>query len=313
MLSSISDNTIKQYNSSFKLWWKFCSQCKINTFEPEIVNILTFLAEQFNKGGSYGTINTHRSALSLLIGGNLGSDDQIKRLMKGIYKKKPSIPKYRGTWDPQLVLNFISKWFPNRNLPLEKITKKLCVLLAICTGHRVQTLSLIKISNINKCADSLQIPITEVIKTSAAGRDQPVLILPYFRENPSICPSTTLNDYVSVTSDIRVDNEESLFITYKKPHRKASSQSLSRWIKQTLAEAGVDVSVFSAHSTRHASTSAAASTGVSIDVIRKAAGWSSSSQTFARFYNRPILDEGVFARSVCSLTINNEHTNNLIC
>lgn len=309
MLSSVSNSTLKQYNSSYKLWWQFCHTNNINIFDPQLSDILTFLAEQFNRGGSYGTINCHRSALSLFLGGNIGSDDSIKRLLKGIFKQKPCIPKYIGTWNPQIVLNYVTNWFPNRSLSLDKITKKVCVLLALCTAHRVQTLSLIKVSNIIKSTDSLQIPISDIIKTSGVGRDQPVLVLPYFRENLAICPATAVDDYLFMTSSLRSNVIDNFFITYKKPHKKASSQSISRWIKQTLAESGVDVSVFSAHSTRHASTSAAASAGVSIDMIRKTAGWSSSSQTFARFYNRPLLDQGIYARSVCSLP--NEHQNDL--
>ncbi|KAI8440715.1 hypothetical protein MSG28_009058 [Choristoneura fumiferana] len=77
----------------------------------------------------------------------------------------------------------------------------------------------------------------------------------------------------------------------KRPHRDATAQSISRWIKQVLAKSGVDVSIFSAHSTRHAATSTAAAAGVSIDVIRKTAGWTATSQTFAKFYNRSIIDE----------------------
>lgn len=110
-----------------------------------------------------------------------------------------------------------------------------------------------------------------------------------------------------MTSSLRSDNIDNLLLTYKKPHKRASSQSISRWINLTMAESGVDVSVFSAHSTRHASTSAVASAEVSIDLIRKTAGWSYSSQTFAKFYNRPVLDEGIFARSVCSLTNDNHN------
>ena len=51
-----------------------------------------------------------------------------------------------------------------------------------------------------------------------------------------------------------------------------------------LHKAGVDTQ-FGAHSTRSASTSAAASKGLPIDIVLKAAGWSSAS-TFTRFYKR---------------------------
>lgn len=302
MLSSISSNTLKQYSVSFKLWWEFCVHRQIDIFNPSIPMILTFLSEQFNLGSSYGSINSHRSALSLLLGSNIGSDETIKRLLKGIYKQKPSRPKYSSTWNPDIVLNYLSGLFPNTEINLEKLTRKMVTLLALCTAQRVQTLSLIKMCNISKTNTGLKISITDIIKTSAAGREQPILFLPYFIENPNICPASTINDYMDVTSQLRPVNIDNLIISFKKPHKPASSQTLSRWIKQTLAESGVDVSVFSAHSTRHAATSAAAAHGVCIDTIRKTAGWTSSSQTFARFYNRPITDNSAFARSVCSVS-----------
>lgn len=289
---------MRQYSVTYKLWWQYCLDNNIDTFAAPSPSVMAFIVDQFNKGAAYGAINSHRSALSLLLGNNVGSDERIKRILKGIYRQKPSRPKYTATWDPKLVLDYISGWYPNSSLNFEKLTKKLTVLLALCTSHRVQTLSLIKINNIYRSPSGIKIFITDMIKTSAPNREQPVLFLPFFVNNPSICPAKTLEDYLSVTSGLRPEGTDNLLLTHKKPHTRASSQSISRWIKQTLAESGVDVTVFSAHSTRHASTSAAASAGVCIDTIRKTAGWSASSMTFAKFYNRPVTDDGIFARSV---------------
>lgn len=306
MLASLSDSTIKQYDVSLKLWWKFCSSNKIDPFSDSIPSVITFLSEQFDKGVSYGSLNTHRSALSLLLGNQIGTNDCVKRILKGAYRIRPSMPKYTSTWDPQVVLNEISNWYPNTNISLEKITKKLAILLAICTAHRVQTLSLIEISNIN-CNDmGIEITITKLIKTSGPGRDQPLLLLPYFHDNPKICPATTLKDYLSMTESHRTESMRNLFLTFRRPYRCATSQSISRWIKDVLAASGVDVTVFSAHSARHAATSAASAAGVSIDTIRKRAGWTSDSNIFARFYNRPLMISDNFARSIC---IPNQHYN----
>ncbi|XP_068989245.1 uncharacterized protein [Neodiprion pinetum] len=53
------------------------------------------------------------------------------------------------------------------------------------------------------------------------------------------------------------------------------------------------------HSTCHALTSAAKNKGVDIDNIRKAAGWSAHSQTFARFYELPVdNDKDAFAMAI---------------
>ncbi|KYN15933.1 hypothetical protein ALC57_11826, partial [Trachymyrmex cornetzi] len=53
-------------------------------------------------------------------------------------------------------------------------------------------------------------------------------------------------------------------------------------------ECGVS-DTFSAHSTRHASTSLAAHKGVSVNLIKRAAGWSGESRVFADFYNKVII------------------------
>lgn len=301
MLASISDNTMKQYSGTYKLWWSYCSKNAIKPFDASLSAVISFLVDHFNKGASYGTLNSHRSALSLLLGNNVGSDERVKRLLKAIYRQKPSRPKYTMTWDPKIVLDHVSSWYPNSDLDLTKLSKKLVILLALCTSHRVQTLSLIKIANINKTPLGIKIFIPDIIKTSTASREQPVLFLPYFVDNPSICPAKTLEDYLQVTSKLRTEESINILLSCRKPFKVVTSQTISRWIKQTLAESGVDVSIFSAHSTRHASTSAAASAGVCIDTIRKTAGWTTSSSTFARFYNRPITDDGVFVRSVCGV------------
>lgn len=297
-MSSLSQNTLRQYNGTYKLWWQFCSTNKSNPYKSTLTPILIFLTEQFNKGAAYGSLNSHRSALSLLIGSNITHDERVKRLLKGAYKLRPAAPKYSFTWDPQIVLNFIAEWVPNKDLSIEKITKKLVVLLALCTAHRAQTLSLIKLDNVKIGPTGVQIGISDVIKTSAAGREQPVLFLPYFHENKAICPATAIEDYINMTNNIRSMTTNNLILTYKRPHKPATSQSISRWIKQVLSASGVNVSTFSAHSTRHAATSTASASGVSLDIIRKTAGWTNKSQSFAKFYHRQILNNDSFAKSV---------------
>ncbi|KAI5636594.1 hypothetical protein NE865_10710 [Phthorimaea operculella] len=303
MLASLSDNTIQQYNVTLKLWWAYCLANNRDVLETSISLVLSFLTEQFHKGASYGSLNSHRSALVLFLGdSSISSNESIKRLLKGTFRLRPNLPKYNHTWDPQKVLDYIADWYPNCDLSLEKITKKLVILLAICTAQRVQTLSLVKVDNILISNDGVRILISDIIKTSAAGRQQPSLFLPYFTEKPSICPATAIRDYLSITKDIRPENVRNLLITVKRPHRAATAQSISRWIKQIMGESGVDVTAFSAHSTRHAATSAAAAAGVSIDLIRKTAGWTTRSETFAKFYHRQILTDDIFARNVCRIS-----------
>lgn len=290
MLSSLSQNTKSQYASSLKLWWNYCNGKGIDALEVQTHDVLDFLAECLQKGSSYGTLNNHRSALSLISKNNLTQDDLIKRFFKGVFKLRPTFPKYSYTWDPAIVLDYLGNLYPNETLTLDLLSKKLVTLIALATGQRCQTLSLIRMSNISISSDQIVILITDLIKTSKVGKKQPSLDLPFFRQRPNVCPAKIVVDYINKTSLIRPINEDKLILTCKSPYHGVSSQTIARWIKQTMSSSGIDTSVFSAHSTRHASTSAAQRAGVSIDTIRQTAGWSDQSLVFANFYKRPIVN-----------------------
>ena len=65
-----------------------------------------------------------------------------------------------------------------------------------------------------------------------------------------------------------------------------------------LKNAGVDITLFGSHSTRLASTAHCKKKRLSMKEINKVAGWSSS-KTFAKHYNKVIVDEsGSFSRIV---------------
>ncbi|XP_074641235.1 uncharacterized protein LOC141898985 [Tubulanus polymorphus] len=67
-----------------------------------------------------------------------------------------------------------------------------------------------------------------------------------------------------------------LLISFVRPYKPVSTDTLSRWIKNFLSTAGVDISVWSAHSTRDAAASKIYTAEVSLDVIMKGANWKSA-------------------------------------
>ena len=98
-----------------------------------------------------------------------------------------------------------------------------------------------------------------------------------------------------MTKDIRLDRQ--LLVATVPPHKSVKTETISRWVRETLGEAGVDIVTFSSHSTRSASTSCAKAQGLNIKEIREAAGWTNC-QTFARFYDRHIVQN--FGETVMS-------------
>lgn len=305
MISSLSVNTIKQYSVALNKWWIFCKG--ENIFDVSITKILEFLTDQFKTGSSYTSLNTTRSALSLILSCEIGIDPQIKRFFKGIFKLRPSRPKYNDTWDPAIVLNHIEKWYPLQDLSFLKLTKKLVMLLALTSAQRIQTLSLIRLNNIQFVEAGVNIEISDLLKTSKPGKQQMCITLPYFLAKPEICPVTTLQYYINYTKTLRkveFNNTEMLLISVKKPYNYASRQTISRWIKQTMKDSGIDIKRFTPHSTRHAATSRACREGVTLDTIFRSAGWSIGSKVFANHYNRPLIksnDKYIFAKTVCNI------------
>lgn len=86
-------------------------------------------------------------------------------------------------------------------------------------------------------------------------------------------------------------------MSYTKPHKAVSRDTIGRWVKTVLSSAGIDTKKFKPHSTRAAAVSEASNASVSLDEILSTAGWSSES-TFAKFYNKPVVRESQFASSV---------------
>lgn len=297
-MASIAGSTLKQYSSGLKLWWEFCSQKNINPFSISVTNVLEFLTFHFNKGVSYSSLNTYRSAIAQIADQNLAHDARIKKFFKGVYMLRPGLPKYENTWDPTVVLNYV-RALDNDNISLELLTQKLVTLLALATGQRLQTLWLIEIDNIYSSESRIEIAIPGRTKTSARNKSQPIMQLPFLESDHNVCVAKTLTAYLKKTQLLR-GKEKSLFITFRKPHKKASTQTLSRWIKNILVKSGVDVNRFSPYSIRHASTSAAKRKGLNIDTIRLSAGWSKNSRMFAEVYNRPLISEKTFAETVLS-------------
>ena len=304
MISSLAPSTLKQYNSALHQWWNFCSEKEIELFTGNISVVLEFLQSCFDTGASYTSLNTIRSALSLILPTNnnlsVGEDEKVKRWMKAVFRARPQTPKYQSVWDPKPVIVWLGSISPIESVSLEMLTLKLVGLLALATAQRVQTLTLMELSNISISDQGISINITKLIKTSAPGRKQPCLFLPYFIENPELCVATTLIEYLKRTREHRPQSCEQVLISFRRPYKAVSSQTVSRWIKLVLKQSGIDVSVFTAHSTRHASTSKAAANGANIEVIRDAAGWTTASSTFQRFYNRPTQDRAEFCATVFS-------------
>lgn len=301
IFSSIAPSTFRQYTCCLKDWWNYSVANKKDPFVFSLEFIVKFLDIMFKKGYSYSSINTYKSALSLILPINEEEQKYLKRYLKGLYNQRPSTPRYETTWDTYPVIQYLETLFPLETLSLYQLSIKLIALLALTTGHRIQTFSKITINEIDLSSVDLKIRISERIKTSKLNVPQPVLTFPFFKEKPALCVASTIIFYINKTINLRSHNENKLLLTAKKPHKPATTQTLSRWLKDVLKNSGINVSIYKAYSFRHSSTSAAFRAGINIETIRKTAGWSSNSVTFNTFYNRPVNSQKSFIQGVLNM------------
>jgi len=141
--------------------------------------------------------------------------------------------------------------------------------------------------------------ITEKVKQSRVGTHlKPVEFLAY-PDDEKLCVIKHLQEYIKKTQAVRGDCSQ-LLLSHVKPHGLASKDTLSRWCKNVLKFAGIDVSKFTAHSTRSASTSFLAERNVNIKDIMTSAGWSNE-MTFQRYYHKPADNTFNFGDTILQL------------
>ncbi|EZA60816.1 hypothetical protein X777_13016, partial [Ooceraea biroi] len=299
MVDSITKSTLKQYECNLRSWWYYVHTNGFDIFHPKTSDIIDFLNHRFQEGAKYSTLNTARASISSIASSDINADGLISRFLRGVFKQRSTKPKYSTTWNVIPVLHYIERLHPLKQLKFKNAAEKVTTLLALTTAQRLQTLALIRLENISVSNFGLSKTITDQIKTSKPGSFQPELILPFYKEKPGLCVASAVLDYIELTKDLRHQRTRNLFIATTKPFDAVTAQTIGHWVKALLGKAGIDTNQFTAYSTRHAAVSAAHSRGVDIATIRRCAGWASGSQTFFKFYNRPIqAPNDQFARSI---------------
>ena len=74
--------------------------------------VISFLSNMFyEEKGKYGTIAVACSALSAILpkinGQTFGKDERVSKMIKGIFKFHPSLPKCIVTYDPDIILQYM--------------------------------------------------------------------------------------------------------------------------------------------------------------------------------------------------------------
>ncbi|CAG2190553.1 unnamed protein product [Mytilus edulis] len=232
-------------------------------------------------------------------GVTVGSNATIIRFLKGVYNLRPSEPRYSETWDVSKVFNFLRKLSPVKYISLKDLTLKLVMLIVLSTACRTQSLFLLCLDNLVKGKDSYTLFYSGLLKQNRPGFNVHFVELFAYPPDRRLCVFTVLKEYLMRTAQAR-GNSQKLFISYVKPFKAVSRETISRWIKTVMSKSGINLKSYSSHSARSAVVSKAFHNLIPVECILRRAGWTSE-KTFAKFYKKPIeSDEQRFQRAVLS-------------
>ena len=286
--ASWKESTWRSYSSLYRQWSEYCLSVGHDCSEPSVKILLDFLASMYHRGCSYSYINTARSAISMFVSNTtprIGEHHLVIQFMKGVRNLRPSAPKYPIMWDVSALVKFLSQWNLHAMSSLKDITIKLATVLALLSVQRVHTLSLIDFKSIQFLSSATYLHVYADLKV-ARSRPSFVITLPALSETDPLQSASLLQWYLAMTVKFRLSEiSTALFLSYVPPHRPVSTDTLARWIKDSLSRAGIDISVFGAHSVRSASASAARANGAALDSILSAGDWSGV-RTYNKHYQR---------------------------
>ena len=300
LLQSWRSKSAQSYDSHFRKWASWCAERGCDPVSGPASDVANFLAELHKEGYQSSSLNSFRSAISSAHdqedGISIGKHPMICRVLKGAFNARPPLPRYTSTWSVETVLHYLESIGPSTSLSLKLLTFKLTMLLALTRPSRSADLASLQLDHRQFNPEGVVFLPVALAKQSRQGKPLKEFFFPSFPHNSELCPVETLRRYEAVTLPLRPHNTNRLFIALVKPHKSVTSATIARWLREVLRLSGIDVSIFSGHSVRGASASAAAGVGITTNDILKAADWSSDS-VFRRFYYRPVNDS-TFGRAV---------------
>ncbi|CAG2200528.1 unnamed protein product [Mytilus edulis] len=290
LLGSWKSGTRSSYDSAWNKWSSWCSSREIDPFSAPLAAILDFLTWMYKEGYQYRTLNVHRSAISSVLpyidGVPIGQLPIVKQLMKGVLQNNPPLPKYQFSWDLDIVLKYLSALPINKKLDFSVLGKKLSILLALAAPKRISEIARLDRRFMSRNKSSIIFHLPGLSKTQKDCNNRSVKYCKFSKKK--LCVISCIHEYELRTEHLRPVSKhepDPLLRSTKKPFKGLSSQTVGNWIKWVMKEAGIDISLFQAHSCRMVSTSKAAMSGISMDDIMSMADWSNT-RTFNKFYFR---------------------------
>ncbi len=309
ILHSRAPSTRKLYALKWKIFASWCSDHQLDPVNCPVGTVLEFLQDRFTAGLAPSTLKVYVAAISAyhipLGGTSMGNEPLVSRFLRGTMRLRPAARTRVPTWDLAIVLQGLSlaPFEPLEEVPAKFLTLKALFLLAISSLKRIGDLQALSVAP--SCLEfapgmvkAFLHPKPGYIPKVPANVARSIMLQafcpPPFQDADQerhnlLCPVQALDAYVHRAALWR--KNEQLFICFGPPNQgsPASKQRMSKWVVEAISLAYESAGQPSpmavrSHSTRSMAASKALISGVTLQEVCDAAGWSSP-HTFVRFYS----------------------------
>ena len=268
----------------------FCRIDDIDPANPTTRDILQFLHTLKDQGLSCQTIKGYRSAINHLLPNNLVKDDPlISRFMKGLFRSNPPLIPYSRVWDVASVLHHIRDLGSNEEMAFLTLSKKIATLLMILSQKRRESIDSFDVRYMDISRNYVTFIPSHLLKHDRQGYRTHMVRFRAYPECVLLCPVQTIKDYMKRREEFS-NTGTKFFVTSRPPHNPAHKDTIGRWVKDMLKDAGIDTDLFKVHSVRAAASSKALVCGAPLSDVLKAGDWSGA-RTFFSFYRKDIVSD----------------------
>ncbi|CAM4558277.1 unnamed protein product [Leuciscus chuanchicus] len=309
ILQSRAPSTRKLYALKWRVFTSWCSDRRLDPVNCPIGTVLEFLQDRFTAGLTPSTLKVYVAAIGayhIPLGGmSVGKDPLVSRFLRGTWRLRPAVHSRVPPWDLSVALQGLSlaPFEPIEEVPEKFLTLKALFLLAISSLKRIGDLQALSVAP--SCLEfapgmvkAFLHPRPGYIPKVPTNVARPIVLQafcpPPFQNadqeaNNLLCPVRALDAYVHRAALWRKSDQ--LFVCFGSPNKggPVSKQRMSKWVVEAISlayEAAGQPSPLAvrSHSTRSMAASKALISGVSLQDVWDAAGWSSP-HTFVRFYS----------------------------
>ena len=145
------------------------------------------------------------------------------------------------------MLSYLRGWYPHSSLSLKQLTLKTCMLVALSSSDRAQTIQSMRRDTCVFTGRGVEFPIFSRLKTSRHLRRPKVVVCPK-SSDPAINVELCVTDYMARSWVLRMtaarqkkSKSSQLFVSHRSGLPVARN-TISRWLTEVMSQAGIDTS-----------------------------------------------------------------------